>query len=134
MVRSVFLSLILGVGAFTSVATARTVTLIEFEITFPDGTKAQMKVTDPHFVPLQLPTGSAALYLTLNPEDHSTVGVVFYRMQFTGTDVLELGSLQREQTRTELGRDTMKVGGESIQSKTDSPFRIRVTRVVHQEM
>jgi|SRR6266850_2132954 len=132
--RSVLLSLVFAVGAFTNVATAKTVTVIEFEIAFPDGTKAQMKVTDPHFVPLQLPTGSAGLYLTLNPEDHHTVGVVFYRVQFTGTDLLELGPLEREQSRTELGRDTMKVGGESIQSQTDSPFRIRITKVLHQEL
>jgi hypothetical protein len=135
MLRDVLLCLVLGVGVLTRGAAAKPVTLIEFEITFPDGTKRQMNVTDPHFVPLELPSGSAGagLFLMLNPSDHNSVAVVFYSVRFTGDDLLEFGPLERKQTRTELGRDTMKVGGEAIQSKTLSPFRIRVTKVVHQE-
>jgi len=133
MIRSSLLTVVLGVGLCVQVAVAKSVVLIEFEITYPDGTKTQMKVTDPHFVPLELSSGSAGLYLTVNPADHNSVGVVFYRVEFTGTDVLVLGPLERQQKRTELGRDTMKVGGEAIQSKTPSPFRIRVTKVVHEQ-
>jgi hypothetical protein len=134
VIRGVLLSLVLGSGVFTDVAAAEPATVIEFEITFSDGTKVRMNVTDPHFVPLELPSGSAGLYLTVNPADHDSVGVVFYRVRFIGTDLLVGSPLVREQIRTELGRDTMKVGGEAIQSKTDAPFRIRVTKVVHQEL
>jgi hypothetical protein len=133
MMRRVLLSLILGVGIFTSGAAAESVTIVGFEITFPDGTKAQMTVTNAHFVPLELPSGSAGLFLTVNPADHNAVAVVFYSVKFTGNDLLESGPLTREQTRTELGRDIAKVGGEAIQSKTSPAFRIRVTKVVHQE-
>jgi len=133
MMRRVLLCLLLAVGVFTDGATAEPVTLIGFEITFADGTKAQTIVTNPHFVPLELPSGSAGLFLTVNPSDHSTVAVVFYSVKFTGTDILELGLLARQQTRTELGRSTIKVGGEPIQSKTSPSFGIRVTKVVHQE-
>jgi hypothetical protein len=133
MIRRVLLSLVFGFGVVADVAAAAPITVIEFEITFADGSKAQMTTTDPHFVPMELPTGSAGVYLMTNPADHTTVGVVFYRVTFTAPDLFLAGPLQRQQTQTELGRDVMKVGGEPILSKTDTPFHIRITKVVDQE-
>jgi hypothetical protein len=131
MMRRVLFGLVLGVVVFTRAAAAEPRTMIGLEIKFPDGRKWEMLVTDPHWIPLDVPE-HAGVFLTVSRDRHS-VAVAFFNVEYTANDIIEVGQQERQQVRTELGRDIMTVGGDAVQSKTVSPFRIRVTRVVTRE-
>ena len=131
MMLRVLFGLVLGVVLFTGAVAAEPRTMIGLEITFPDGRKWEMLVTDPHWIPLDVPE-HAGVFLTVS-RDRNSVAVAFFNVEYTANDMFDVGQQERRQVRTELGRDIMTVGGEAVPSKTASPFNIRVTRVVTRE-